>query len=828
MKKIQSVPAPRHDRLETVIDFGLAVQNLVDHLQAAHQESHLSNPMMMQELVEKLPGSLKLDWALHKSQEPIPTLRTFSSFMTKLVTAASEVTFESPNVNVNRSERNRPRDKAYIQSHSAVPETFTIPSIEFNAKPRKICAVCNRDGHRVAECSEFKSWNVDDRWKIVQQKGLCRTCLNNHGRWPCKSWKGCDVQDCRNKHHSLLHYPSSTTHPLNFSINSTFASCLPIFRIIPVVLYNNDRAVTIFAFIDEGSSLTLLEDTIAQCLGLEGVAECLTLRWTGNVTRKEMRSQRVQLEIAGKNSSLKHKLVNARTVSSLVLPSQSLKYHQLAERFPHLRGLPLEDYDSIQPKLLIGLDNLRLGVPLKVRQGHSGEPIAAKCRLGWGIYGSVPANQILEVPINFHVADITDPDLLLNEQLRDYFALESLGTTVHGTQIETEEDKLARHILMETTRRTELGFETGLLWKQDCPNFPNNYPMALRRLQSLEKRLKKEPHLMERVREQIAEYESKEYADKITNEEIKTTDSKRVWYLPLGVVVNPKKPEKVRLIWDAAAKANGTSLNSQLQKGPDLLTPLPMVLCKFRLFPIAVCGDIREMFHQIKIRPQDRQSQRFLWRDNPSRSPQIYVMDVATFGATCSPAPAQYVKNVNAADFTDLLPRAVSAIQNNHYVDDYLDSFVTIQEAVQVLNDVRTIHAAGGFEIRNFLSNSAEVLSCMGEKTSEGSKNLFLERGSDTESVLGMRWIPREDAFTFTIGLRNDLLPVREGHYVPTKREVLKVVMSLFDPLGLVAFFLIHGRILMQDIWATGCDWDDQINAELFSRCHNGHNSFRS
>lgn len=81
-----------------------------------------------------------------------------------------------------------------------------------------------------------------------------------------------------------------------------------------------------------------------------------------------------------------------------------------------------------------------------------------------------------------------------------------------------------------------------------------------------------------------------------------------------------------------------------LLKGPDLLSPLPKVLSQFRQFPVAVCGDIMEMFHQIKIRAPDNQSQRFLFRDSPSEYPSVYVMDVATFGATCSPASAQYIK----------------------------------------------------------------------------------------------------------------------------------------------------------------------------------------
>lgn len=826
LRKVQQVAAPRHDRLESVMEFGLAVQNLVDHLEAAHQESHLTNPILIQQLVEKLPGPLRLDWGIYKKHYPMPTLRTFGKFMSQLVSAASEVTFDLPVASGGfKNERYKPREKAHIQAHSIGSAIQTSSSSKFSTNSRKtgkICVVCDCEGHRVCDCLKFKAMNVDERWKTIQHKGLCRTCLNNHGKWPCKSWQGCGVQDCRNKHHTLLHcpVPSAPSHSVNVSSNVSMSSegTYTFFRVLPVVLHYKEQSVMVFAFIDEGSELTFLDASVASQLGVNGENEPLTLKWTGNVTRREAKSQKVHLEISGKKGKTKHQLVGAHTVSSLSLPSQSMRYQELAKKFPHLRGLPIEDHARIQPQLLIGLDNLQLGVPLKIRQGRQGEPIAAKCRLGWGIYGSKPDAGSSQAVINFHMTEVDNPDMLLNEQLKNFFTVESMGTEGTQAKLESDEDKRAKRMLADTTRRTSSGFEVALLWKTDNPELPDSYSMAARRLQSLEKRLKQDPSMKQKIREQIAEYERKGYAHRITNAELETADPRRVWYLPLGVVVNPKKPEKIRLIWDAAAKASGISLNSQLMKGPDFLSSLTAVLIQFRHFPIAVSGDIREMFHQLKMRAEDQQSQRFLWREDPSERPEIYVMDVATFGATCSPASAQYVKNVNAAAFSDQYPRAVIAIQKYHYVDDYLDSFETIQEAKQVVKEVRTIHAEGGFELRNFRSNSSELLRSIGEKTSNNIKDMTLERSAISESILGMRWVPVEDTFTYTFSLRDDLRTILENNHNPTKREVLKILMTLFDPLGFIAFFLIHGKVLMQDIWASGCDWDEQINEALCIR----------
>ncbi|XP_062703973.1 uncharacterized protein LOC134286377 [Aedes albopictus] len=263
IEKVRCAAAPRHDRLESVVEFGLVVQNLVDHLKAAKQYTHLSNPVLMQELVEKLPGSLKLDWAVYRSRQPYATLATFGDFMTGLLDAASQVTYELPNATRNfKGEQRRTKEKGHINAHSATPASSleTSSSSPKLKRAGKTCAACEREGHRVAECRQFKSLGHDERWKVVQGKGLCSTCLNSHGKWPCRTWQGCDIAGCREKHHTLLH-PSSLHPSLNVSVSNITqnSGSSPMFRVLPVVLHAGERKEVVFAFIDEGSSTTLLE-----------------------------------------------------------------------------------------------------------------------------------------------------------------------------------------------------------------------------------------------------------------------------------------------------------------------------------------------------------------------------------------------------------------------------------------------------------------------------------------------------------------------------------------------------------------------------------------
>lgn len=226
-----------------------------------------------------------------------------------------------------------------------------------------------------------------------------------------------------------------------------------------------------------------------------------------------------------------------------------------------------------------------------------------------------------------------------------------------------------------------------------------------------------------------------------------------------------------------------------------------MVLSRFRQYLVAVSGDIREMFHQLAVIESDQQAQRFLWREDPEKEPQVYVMDVLTFGSMSSPASAQYVKNLNASEFVNDYPRAAAAVQENHYVDDYLDSFATVEEAIRVVNEVKHIHSKGGFQLRKFKCNEVAVLRGIGELSDDECKELLLERGDLIESVLGMQWMPRDDVFVYSFTPRKDLQEILRPDHVPTKREALKVVMSLFDPLGFISFFLVHGKVLIQEIW---------------------------
>jgi len=245
----------------------------------------------------------------------------------------------------------------------------------------------------------------------------------------------------------------------------------------------------------------------------------------------------------------------------------------------------------------------------------------------------------------------------------------------------------------------------------------------------------------------------------------------------------------IRLVFDAAARVGDVSLNSALSKGPQHYKPLASILFHFREGAVGVRIGIKEMFHQVLMRPEDRCAQRFLWRDgDDQRDPDVYEMRVITFGAACSPSAAHHVKTVNAKRFMDPDPRAVKAIVYYHYVES---------EAIGVATRVKEIHAQGGFELCKFSSSSPAVERMLGPCEHAQS----IGWGEAEQKILGMRWQPATDDFKFGVQYHKMAPIVLDGTRVPTRRDFLSMVMSTFDPLGFLCCLMVTAKLLLREVW---------------------------
>ena len=241
-------------------------------------------------------------------------------------------------------------------------------------------------------------------------------------------------------------------------------------------------------------------------------------------------------------------------------------------------------------------------------------------------------------------------------------------------------------------------------------------------------------------------------------------------------MLNPNKPDKVRVVFDAAAKFHDASLNDMLLTGPDL-NSLVGVLLRFRDFPIAVCADIEAMFHQVRVTKPDTDALRFLWnvKDPLYGAPETYKMLVHIFGAKDSSCCVTYALRKTTIDFADKFNETVkTSVLRNFYADDFLKSFIDEKQALQVSTGVKDLLKLGGFRLTQFISNSQLVLNSLPQSdVSANSVDLSFENA--IERTLGVKWNTITDEFTFSSITNKD-----KPH---TKRGILSKVSSILKIL---------------------------------------------
>ncbi|XP_043484716.1 uncharacterized protein LOC122512747 [Leptopilina heterotoma] len=170
----------------------------------------------------------------------------------------------------------------------------------------------------------------------------------------------------------------------------------------------------------------------------------------------------------------------------------------------------------------------------------------------------------------------------------------------------------------------------------------------------------------------------------------------------------------------------------------------------------------------------------------------------------------------NALNFQSVHPTAVKAILNNHYVDDYLDSFDDVEEGINCITNVSLIQGKCGFEIRNWCSNSSSVIRDLPASSRKERPIDLTSNEIMIEKTLGLQWNCSTDTISFGFNWNKIPKDIKRNK-PPTKSEMLRIQMSIFDPLGMILPFTIQGKILLQDVWRSGIGWDDNLKDREFT-----------
>lgn len=180
------------------------------------------------------------------------------------------------------------------------------------------------------------------------------------------------------------------------------------------------------------------------------------------------------------------------------------------------------------------------------------------------------------------------------------------------------------------------------------------------------------------------------------------------------------------------------------------------------------------------------------------------------------PFCAQFVVQKHAKDNEEKYPKATDSVSDAMYVDDVLDSCEIPEDAIELRRELSDLLNSANFRLRKWSSNVRSVLVDVPEEDRQPGIEICEDNQKPRVKVktLGVTWKSDKDVFTF-----NEELPeIKESN---TKREVLSAISTLFDPLQFLSPFTVRAKILMQNIWVAGIDWDDPLPATLLKRWHN-------
>ena len=193
-------------------------------------------------------------------------------------------------------------------------------------------------------------------------------------------------------------------------------------------------------------------------------------------------------------------------------------------------------------------------------------------------------------------------------------------------------------------------------------------------------------------------------------------------------------------------------------------------------------------------------------------------MKVHLFGNTSSPAVATYgLRKTALVEEVKFAADAREFVENDFYVDDGLKSTSTTEEAVDLLKRTQAMLTTANLRRHKIALNDPGVTSAFRvEDQATGPCDLDLSHADMSASKqtiqrsLGVSRNLKTDSFTFIVSMGNKPL---------TKRGVVSVINSLYDPFGIAAPVLIQEKSLFRSMSAhlKECqheDWDTPLPDE--------------
>ena len=458
------------------------------------------------------------------------------------------------------------------------------------------------------------------------------------------------------------------------------------------------------------------------------------------------------------------------------------RYESLVRRFQHLKEAKLNDSDtkaSLPIHIVPGNgEYARIKTKDRPLVGNEGDPIAECTKLGWFV---------MSPGAEFDVS----PMMLTQTSQSDYEQLCRLDVLGLSDTAEHDQGGVYKEFREQLQRSPDGWYETGLPWKGNHPPLPTNVKGSLQRLTTLQKRLTKKGL--------SAQYDAVIEDQKAQGivEEAPSEPQGKEFYIPHKEVVRETAAStKLRVVYDASAREtpNSPSLNDCLYPGPSLQNQLWEVLVRQRAFPVALAGDKKQAFLQIRIRTSERDALRFHWK-RETEEVQTLRFTRAHFGLASSPFLLGGVLAAHLDKWEERRHKDVEEIRRSLYVDDLLSGGETVEQASQRKEAATAILEDATFKLHKWASNENALEdksdSNIDHKEQTAAK-MNLGVAPHESKILGLPWNKRDG--TLSVQMANN------ASKEPTKRETLRQLAKFYDPLGIASPITLQRKIIYRDI----------------------------
>lgn len=694
-------------------------------------------------------------------------------------------------------------DRAGKPSYSHPTALVTSKS----SNPGNMTCPCCQGAHGLGSCARFKGWAGDERSRWTREKKLCFNCFSlEHWAHKCTSKARC--QDCSRRHHHLLHPPTKTPGDSDDVSRSELVLCAstaprpptraPSVMLGTALVHVRDRAgtwQTMRALIDCASEISVITAACADRLGLRREPWTTPVTGLSGVPIMEVQG-RVECVVQPRYATEPVLNVHAWVLPAITgdLPRNQLPA-TLKNRFSNLALADPSFHIKSPVDLLLGGDVYATVMDGRKIIVDKNLPAAFSSIFGWVLMGAVSEIEY-EVYRSLPVALTVSLEGLMHQ----FWHVEEPQA---APETFTDDGRCEQIFRDKCVRLPSGRFAVPLPFRIPVSDkmFPRSRETAVKRFESLERKLASDPKLKALYSAFMSEYLA------LGHMSVAKTPGR--YYIPHHAICKVEGgATKIRVVFDASAKClSGMSLNDALCPGPKLQREIVDIIVRFRLFRHAFTADICKMYRQIMILPEFRGFQHIMWRESPHDQLVEYELNTVTYGVNCAPFLALRVLRAIADREGEAFPLVREALCYQTYVDDICYGADTVADVVAIQRDLNAVLARSGLELRKWASNTPEILRAVPTDHRAVKSSSFADDDGVGTKVLGVCWHPNRDHLSCELRL--------EPTITFTKRGILSLTARFFDPLGLFAPAIFLAKFIMQRTWQATCTWDGPLPSDI-------------